>query len=149
MHVDFEGSNLVSRRHCEIRFSARRERWELYVYGRNGVKINHIEKKPRDKPTVLKTSSLIEINDTIFVFILPDNFIQPRYASQRRDDNCTDTEVTTTNDQNDLGIDHELESKIISLFDNHTHLDTKDILTELNKTLSKPIEKVPHARIST
>ncbi|KAI8641150.1 hypothetical protein BD408DRAFT_444600 [Parasitella parasitica] len=142
VHVDFEGSNLVSRRHCEIRFSARRERWELYVYGRNGVKINHIEKKLRDKPTVLKTGSLIEINDTIFVFILPDNFIQPRYPSQRVDEG-TDSEIITPNDNDhyNLGVDHELEAAIILLFDNRTHLETKDILTELKKTNSKQIEK--------
>ncbi|CEP10186.1 hypothetical protein [Parasitella parasitica] len=140
VHVNFEGSNLVSRRHCEIRFSARRERWELYVYGRNGVKIDHIEKKPREKPTVLKTSSLIEINDTIFVFILPDNFIRPRYPSQRVDE-ATDFEITTLNDHNNLGIDYELETAIISLFDNHSHLDTKDILTALKKSSNKQIEK--------
>lgn len=143
MHVDFVDSNTVSRRHCEIRFSARRERWELYVYGRNGVKINHVEKKPRDKPTVLKTSSLIEINNTTFVFILPENFIQPRYPSQRgEDDGAEESEITTPNDHHDLGVDHELVSAIASLFNNHNNLNTREIMAELKKIYSKPIEKV-------
>lgn len=94
---------------------------------------------------MLKTSSLIEINDTIFVFILPDNFIQPKYPSQRGDDG-TDSEITTPNDHNDIGVDHELESTIISLFENPTHLDTKEILTELKKIYSKPIGKVFNTR---
>ncbi|CAO0801811.1 unnamed protein product [Mucor circinelloides] len=142
VHVDFVDSNTVSRRHCEIRFSARRERWELYVYGRNGVKINHVEKKPRDKPTVLKTSSLIEINNTTFVFILPENFIQPRYPSQRgEDDGAEESEITTPNDHHDLGVDHELVSAIASLFNNHNNLNTREIMAELKKIYNKPIEK--------
>ena len=89
---------------------------------------------------MLKTSSLIEINDTIFVFILPDNFIQPKYPSQRGDDG-TDSEITTPNDHNDIGVDHELESSIRSLFEDYTHLDTKEIMAELKKIYNKPIEK--------
>jgi hypothetical protein len=71
VHVDLGDSKAISRRHCEIRFSPRRDRWELYVYGRNGVKINHVVKKPKDRPAVLKPSALIEIDKTKFVFILP------------------------------------------------------------------------------
>ncbi|GAN06110.1 hypothetical protein MAM1_0112d05587 [Mucor ambiguus] len=143
VHVDFVDSNTVSRRHCEIRFSARRERWELYVYGRNGVKINHVDKKPRDKPTVLKTGSLIEINDTTFVFILPDNFIQPRYPSQRVDDDgAEEPEITTPSDHHDIGVDQELELAIVALFNKaHTDLNTNDIMAELKKIYNKPIEK--------
>ncbi|KAK4512991.1 uncharacterized protein ATC70_003702 [Mucor velutinosus] len=143
VHVDFVDSNTVSRRHCEIRFSARRERWELYVYGRNGVKINHVDKKPRDKPTVLKTGSLIEINGTTFVFILPDNFIQPRYPSQRGDDDGgEESEITTPNDHHDTGVDHELASAIVVLFNEaQTDLSTNEIMTELKKTYNKPVEK--------
>lgn len=94
---------------------------------------------------MLKTSSLIEINDTIFVFILPDNFIQPKYPSQRGDDG-TDSEITTPNDHNDIGVDHELESSIRSLFEDYTHLDTKEIMAELKKIYNKPIEKVFNTR---
>ncbi|KAL9558006.1 hypothetical protein MBANPS3_001106 [Mucor bainieri] len=143
VHVDFVDSNTVSRRHCEIRFSARRERWELYVYGRNGIKINHVDKKPRDKPTVLKTGALIEINDTTFVFILPDNFIQPRYPSQRADDDgVEEPEIATPSDHHDIGVDRELESAIVALFNKaQTDLDITEIMAELKKTYSKPIEK--------
>ncbi|KAI8075955.1 uncharacterized protein B0P05DRAFT_572667 [Gilbertella persicaria] len=129
--VDFGSSKAISRRHCEIRFSTRRDRWELYVYSRNGVKINHLIKKPRDKPAVLKTGDLIEINNTSFVFILPTSFIKPRYPSQ----------VIMSEGNTDSNVDQELETAVVQLLEKNNCLNTVDIVDQLKSTTNKTLNK--------
>lgn len=54
--VDFGATKRdISRRHAEIRYNARHRRWELRVYGRNGVRVNHALKKPKSGPVTLST----------------------------------------------------------------------------------------------
>lgn len=52
LDVDFCGSRHISRRHADIKFNAKKNHWELRVYGRSGVKVNHtlITKKRRSVP---------------------------------------------------------------------------------------------------
>ncbi|KAI9251769.1 hypothetical protein BDA99DRAFT_182145 [Phascolomyces articulosus] len=71
--VDFGSQKRdVSRRHADIRFHNHKKRWELRIYGRNGVKVNNVLKRPKSGSIVLTTGSLLEIGDNRFVFILPD-----------------------------------------------------------------------------
>ncbi|OBZ87899.1 Fork head 1 [Choanephora cucurbitarum] len=129
--VDFGSSKAISRRHCEIRFSMRRDRWEIYVYGRNGIRINHAVKKPHDKPAVLKTGDLIEINQTSFVFILPNSFIKPRYPSQIE---SGESEVNTPHD-GDSNVDHKLEADVMQLLEQNVCLNTMEIVDKLKSSL--------------
>lgn len=136
--LDFGGSKAISRKHCEIRFSASRDRWELYVHSRNGVKLNHIMKKPRDKPSVLKTGALLEICSTSFIFFLPNNYIKPT-------DKKEDISSVNTPENEDISLDHELEIALIQIFGNHASLSTTDILEKVRHTYTKPVEKVNYA----
>ncbi|KAI9269593.1 hypothetical protein EDC94DRAFT_599338 [Helicostylum pulchrum] len=132
--IDFGSSKAISRKHCEVRYSVRRDRWELHVYGRNGIKLNQVPKKPRDKPSVLKTGALIEICNTRCVFILPDNYIKPTVNEE-----CV--EASTPNEIEDQGFDLDLEDTVVKLFDNHPYLNTTEILLQVKKTYKKPVEK--------
>ncbi|KAI9481083.1 MAG: hypothetical protein EXX96DRAFT_565328 [Benjaminiella poitrasii] len=147
--VDLGDSKAISRRHCEIRFSVRRDRWELYVYGRNGVKINHVIKKPGDKPSVLKSSDLIEIDHTSFVFILPNNnnYLKPRIDQKRLlqqqksndSERQIDSEVNTPKDH-DIStqhINHELEIAVVKILEKNNSLNTKEIMEHLDKQVDK------------
>ncbi|KAG2236457.1 hypothetical protein INT48_003248, partial [Thamnidium elegans] len=132
--IDFGSSKAISRKHCEVRYSVRRDRWELHVYGRNGIKLNQVPKKPRDKPSVLKTGALIEICNTRCVFILPDNYIKPTI-----NEDCV--EASTPNEVEDQGFDLDLEDTIVKVFDNRPYLNTTEILLQVKKTYTKPVEK--------
>lgn len=144
--VDFGSSKAVSRKHCEVKFSYKRDRWELYVFGRNGIKINHIVKKPRDRPTVLKTGALIEIDNTSFVFILPDNYIKPIEGGIQ---DWEETNTPNSNDVEDIALDHELEVAMIDIMEKCSCMDTKEIMEELKKTYAKPVEKVMSQYVHT
>ncbi|KAI9338608.1 hypothetical protein BD770DRAFT_415374, partial [Pilaira anomala] len=132
--IDFGSSKAISRKHCEIRYSVRRDRWELHVYGRNGIKLNQVAKKPRDKPNVLKTGALIEICNTRCVFILPDNYIKPSINEE-----CVD--VNTPSEVEELGFDVDLEAAMIQAFNNHNELGTAEILQQVQKDYIKSVEK--------
>ncbi|GAA5807509.1 hypothetical protein MFLAVUS_000872 [Mucor flavus] len=132
--IDFGSSKAISRKHCEVRYSVRRDRWELHVYGRNGIKLNQVPKKPRDKPSVLKTGALIEICDTRCVFILPDNYIKPTV-----NEDCV--EASTPIEVEDQGFDLDLEDTVVKVFDNHPYLNTTEILLQVKKTYKNSVEK--------
>lgn len=136
--LDFGSSKAISRKHCEIRFSVSRDRWELYVHSRNGIKLNHIMKKPRDKPNVLKTGALIEICNTSFIFFLPNNYIKPTEQGAK---DCSGAD-TPENEADDSSLDHELEIALIQIFENHSCLDTTEILEKIKHSYTKPVEKV-------
>lgn len=138
--VDLGDSKAISRRHCEIRFSSRRDRWELYVYGRNGVKIDHAVRKPKDKPTVLRPTTLIEIDKTRFVFILPNHYIKPVQNSS--EEGVLDFDAGTPNNNEESSINVELENAIIKLFETRLALSTKELVDKLKETYDKPVDKV-------
>ncbi|KAG2179714.1 hypothetical protein INT44_006562 [Umbelopsis vinacea] len=70
-HISFGTSKAISRKHAEIKHNPDSNRWELLVYGRNGVKLNGLYKKPPCKPVSLDTGALIDIDGNQFVFVLP------------------------------------------------------------------------------
>ncbi|KAH8548191.1 hypothetical protein BGW37DRAFT_560230 [Umbelopsis sp. PMI_123] len=70
-HISFGTSKAISRKHAEIKHNPASSRWELLVYGRNGVKLNGLFKKPPCKPVALDTGALIDIDGNQFVFVLP------------------------------------------------------------------------------
>ncbi|KAG2218294.1 hypothetical protein INT45_000976, partial [Circinella minor] len=108
--VDF-GSHRrdVSRRHADIRFHNSKQRWELRIYGRNGVKVNNVLKRPKTGSIVLNTGSLLEIGDNRCVFILPDR----------------SAPVTT--------LDSRLENLIMDAFKDQALLDTTAVVNYVNK----------------
>ncbi|KAG2202904.1 hypothetical protein INT47_008936, partial [Mucor saturninus] len=134
--LDFGSSKAISRKHCEIRFSYSRDRWELYVHSRNGVKLNQIMKKPHDKPNVLKTGALIEICNTSFIFFLPSNYIKPTYQDKNQS-----SASTPENNTEDNSLDHELEIALIQIFEDTGSLNTTEILERVKHCYTKPVEK--------
>ncbi|EIE81739.1 hypothetical protein RO3G_06444 [Rhizopus delemar RA 99-880] len=129
--IDFgNDTKAVSRKHCEIRFSSRRGRWELIIFSRNGVIVNKVMKRPKDRPIVLKTGTLIEINHTSFVFILPSGALRPTEES-RPIVNESPEEGDTPNTADEWALDKELENDVIRLFENSESLTTKEILKRL------------------
>lgn len=157
--IDFgNATKAVSRKHCEIRYSHRRERWELIVFSRNGVIVNRLMKKPKDRPVVLQTGALIEINHTRFVFILPNQALKPmdenthstqesspsvKAVTPAADELSEEGATPDAADDTVVVLDQELESAVIQLFEKYKSLSTKEILKELESVYTKkPIEKV-------
>ncbi|KAI8982489.1 hypothetical protein BDF20DRAFT_807522, partial [Mycotypha africana] len=145
VHIDFPDCKAISRRHCEFRFSNRRDCWELYVHGRNGIKVNHVPKRPGDKPIILKTGTLIEISNTRFVFIIPNSFIRP----SRR--------VLIDNEQNRLGqnrnyitvdVHKGLETAIEKLFEDNRKINRMSTLDIMNKITSDESHYVDKEAVS-
>ncbi|KAI8884071.1 hypothetical protein K501DRAFT_332961 [Backusella circina FSU 941] len=132
--VDFGSSKAISRKHCEIRFSASRARWELVVYGGMGVKVNHVLKKKADKPTVLTTGSLIDINNTSFVFINPTNKPPPVQNEAQ-----SESEANTPAEE--IVLDSQLEAALVELLEKKEKMETQAIISALNEKRNKPIEK--------
>jgi hypothetical protein len=54
-YINFGTSKAISRKHAEIKHNAVSNRWELLIFGRNGVKLNGLYKKPPCKPVTLDT----------------------------------------------------------------------------------------------
>lgn len=107
------------------------------MYGRNGVKINHVVKKPKDRPAVLKPSALIEIDKTRFVFILPNNYIKP---IKNQNEEGSDFDV---NNDEEVNIDLDLENTIVGIFETQmSSLSTKELVDKLKETCNKPVDKV-------
>ncbi|KAI8974111.1 hypothetical protein BDB01DRAFT_900028 [Pilobolus umbonatus] len=82
--IVFGQSKVISRKHVEIRYSSSRDRFELYVYSRNGIRVDHKMRRSTDRPVVLKNGALLEIKDIKFVFILPENYIRPSKEVKKR-----------------------------------------------------------------
>ncbi|CAO3577451.1 unnamed protein product [Absidia cylindrospora] len=71
--VDFCGNKQVSRRHADIKFNTKKNYWELRVYGRIGVKVNHNLVTKRQHPVPLTAMAYLDIGGNGFVFVLPDH----------------------------------------------------------------------------
>ncbi|QPG73974.1 hypothetical protein FOA43_001290 [Brettanomyces nanus] len=74
-HVDIDlgPSKVVSRRHALIQYNLEQRRWELFVYGRNGVKVDGVRLDlPYGAPYVLGSGNILDIGGTQMMFILPD-----------------------------------------------------------------------------
>ncbi|KAI8332112.1 hypothetical protein BC941DRAFT_437556 [Chlamydoabsidia padenii] len=73
LDVDFCGNKQISRRHADIRFNPKSNHWELRVYGRIGVKVNHTLITKKRRPVPLTNMAYLDIGGNGFVFMLPDN----------------------------------------------------------------------------
>lgn len=142
----------ISRQHAEIRFH--RDKWILRIYGRNGVKVNHVLRKPKSPPVTLSNGSLIEIVGHAFVFILPmkpstpiashNNNIQhtSRSTSISSSNNTTQDHGSSRNDGDSEGPvvlrefdqDGRLETMIAEMLRTSTNRDTE---TVVNSVLEK------------
>ncbi|ORZ25461.1 hypothetical protein BCR42DRAFT_400220 [Absidia repens] len=71
--VDFCGNKQVSRRHADIKFNTKKNYWELRVYGRIGVKVNHNLITKKQHPVPLTAMAYLDIGGNGFVFVLPDH----------------------------------------------------------------------------
>ncbi|CAM0136476.1 unnamed protein product [Umbelopsis sp. WA50703] len=124
-HVGFGTSKAISRKHAEIKHDAVKDRWELYVYGRNGVKLNGLFRKPPCKPVVLETGALIDIDGNQFVFVLPvstnswnsstmadkDMLTRPTYGDETIESMIVDAIESTTFDVTAKNIYEYIETK--------------------------------------
>ncbi|VEU20357.1 DEKNAAC101147 [Brettanomyces naardenensis] len=71
--IDLGPSKVVSRRHALIQYNLEQRRWELFVYGRNGVKVDGVRLElPYGAPYVLGSGNILDIGGTQMMFILPD-----------------------------------------------------------------------------
>ncbi|ORY97187.1 hypothetical protein BCR43DRAFT_513617 [Syncephalastrum racemosum] len=126
----------ISRRHAEIRYNARHRRWELRVYGRNGVRVNHALKKPKSGPVTLSTGSVIELVGNRFVFILPsgvspDPTTPEKQLKQLNPINRHRSLQRAESAQLLRQIDGEgeIEKLILAAFGGHDKRNTRDILS--------------------
>lgn len=71
--IDLGPSKVVSRRHAVIQYNLEARRWELFVYGRNGLKVDGVRLNlPYGAPYVLGSGNILDIGGTQMMFILPD-----------------------------------------------------------------------------
>lgn len=71
--IDLGPSKVVSRRHAVIQYNLDARRWELFVYGRNGIKVDGVRLNlPYGAPYVLGSGNILDIGGTQMMFILPD-----------------------------------------------------------------------------
>lgn len=72
--IDLGPGKIVSRKHAEINYNQSTGNWELHVNGRNGAKINFtkVQSGPNSPNIQLFSGTIIDINGTQMMFILPD-----------------------------------------------------------------------------
>lgn len=72
--IDLGPAKIVSRKHADIVYNQSTGNWELHVNGRNGAKINFtkVESGPQSPNIQLFSGTIIDINGTQMMFILPD-----------------------------------------------------------------------------
>lgn len=72
--IDLGPGKVVSRKHAEINYNQSTGNWELHVNGRNGAKINFtkVQSGPTSPNIQLFSGTIIDINGTQMMFILPD-----------------------------------------------------------------------------
>lgn len=72
--IDLGPSKVVSRNHAVIEYNLQRRCWELFISGRNGLKVNgyRLNFTP-NTPYELNSGNIIDIGGTQMMFILPDS----------------------------------------------------------------------------
>lgn len=70
--IDLGPSKVVSRKHAAIKFNLMNRKWQLFVLGRNGLKVNGFRQNPSSEPFDLSSGNIIDIGNTQMMFILPD-----------------------------------------------------------------------------
>ena len=76
--IDLGPAKVVSRKHAEIKFNMQIGGWELYLYGRNGAKVNFKRAQVNSRPIPISSGTVLDIGSTQMMFILPDQepFVQ-------------------------------------------------------------------------
>lgn len=74
IHIDLGPTKVVSRKHAVIKFNIDTAKWELFVLGRNGAKVDFMRVKsgPDVPPYPLVSGSIIDIGGVQMIFVLPD-----------------------------------------------------------------------------
>lgn len=71
--IDLGPSKVVSRRHANIEYNMNTQCWDLYINGRNGLKVNTFRLNlPNGKAHTLKSGDIVDIGGTQMMFILPN-----------------------------------------------------------------------------
>ncbi|KAI9308936.1 hypothetical protein BJ944DRAFT_259342 [Cunninghamella echinulata] len=137
--VDFGANKQISRRHADIKYNSRKNYWELRVYGKIGVKVNHRLVTKKDRPVPLTTMAYLDIGGNEFIFILPEvTDIKPNKSRvttvpEPNDDNKNDTNNTNNNNNDNMEAsldneqDHQLLAFIVEVFESSNN---KDLSTE-------------------
>lgn len=72
--IDLGPSKVVSRKHASIVFNMDSRKWQLFVHGRNGLKVNGVRLNLSvNTPCDLNSGNIIDIGGTQMMFILPDS----------------------------------------------------------------------------
>lgn len=69
--IDLGPSKVVSRKHASIEYDLNGRKWQLFIHGRNGLKVNGFRLNLA-KPFDLTSGNIIDIGGTQMMFILPD-----------------------------------------------------------------------------
>lgn len=79
--IDLGPSKVVSRKHASIKFNLMTRKWQLFIIGRNGLKVNGFRQNPSTEPFDLSSGNIIDIGGTQMMFILPDSppIIHPNF----------------------------------------------------------------------
>lgn len=72
--IDLGPSKVVSRKHATIEYNLNGRKWQLFVLGRNGLKVNGIRLNlSNNTPYDLRSGNIIDIGGTQMMFVLPDS----------------------------------------------------------------------------
>lgn len=71
--IDLGPSKVVSRKHASIEYNLNGRKWQLFIHGRNGLKVNGLRLNISSNiPYDLTSGNIIDIGGTQMMFILPD-----------------------------------------------------------------------------
>ena len=71
--IDLGPSKVISRKHASIEYDLNGRKWQLFIRGRNGLKVNGVRLNlPSTTPYDLTSGNIIDIGGTQMMFILPD-----------------------------------------------------------------------------
>lgn len=61
----------ISKKHLRIEFNSTGQRWDLFCFGRSGVKVNGVKYEPFCHPVPLASKSHVQVESVEFYFLLP------------------------------------------------------------------------------
>lgn len=71
--IDLGPSKVVSRKHATIEYNLNGRKWQLFINGRNGLKVNGMRLNlSTNTPYDLSSGNIIDIGGTQMMFVLPD-----------------------------------------------------------------------------
>jgi hypothetical protein len=73
INIDLGPSKVVSRKHATIVYNLNERKWQLFINGRNGLKVNGVRLNlSPNTPFDLSSGNILDIGGTQMMFILPD-----------------------------------------------------------------------------